>query len=206
VSSNEKYDRLAPGFSEREYADPSGYSARRAQMIVDLGPALAPGDSIVDLGCGDGIMAGPLTAHGFGYLGVDSSEQMVVEAKRRHPEFEFVAARSEDYTPAEPVAATVCLRAFYYPEDRVAFFKHVASYTRKKFVFDFRQAENSAESVLADLREAGFTRIEVRPFFSPQRKALPGLVVPLLGVVERTGPLAMALSHRAGRVFCSASD
>ena len=99
----------------------------------------------------------------------------------------------------------MCLRAFYYPEDRVAFFKHVASYTRKKFVFDFRQAENSAESVLADLREAGFSRIEVRPFFMPQRKALPGFVVPLLGVVERTGPLAMALSHRAGRVFCSAS-
>jgi SAM-dependent methyltransferase len=205
VSSNEKYDRLAPGFSEREYADPVGYSVRRAQAIVDLGPALAPGDTIVDLGCGDGILAGPLTGHGLAYVGVDSSEQMVVEAKRRHPGLEFVVARFEDYTPPKPADATVCLRAFYYPEDRVSFFRHIASYTQKKFVFDFRQMENSAESVLADLREAGFVRIELKPFFLPQRRALPGLVLPLLGVVERTGPVAMALSQRVGLVFCSAS-
>jgi trans-aconitate methyltransferase len=205
VSSNEKYDRLAPGFSEREYADPVGYAVRRAQAFVDLGPALAPGDRIVDLGCGDGILAGPLADHGLAYVGVDSSEQMVVEAKRRHPGLEFVVARFEDYTPLEPAAATVCLRSFYYPQDRVAFFRHVASYTRKKFVFDFRQMDNSAESVLADLREAGFSRIELKPFFMPQRKALPGLAMPLLGLVERTGPLAMALSRRVGLVFCSAS-
>ncbi len=206
MSSNEKYDRLAPGFSEREYADPNRYSARRADMIVALGPALAAGDTVLDLGCGDGIMAGPLTGHGFRYTGVDASPQMVVEAKRRHPSLEFVAERSEDYDPPQEVDATICLRAFYYPEDRVAFFRRVRSYTRKKFVLDFRQAENSAESVLGDLRAAGFSRIEVRPFFTPQRKALPGFSLPLVSLVERTGPLAMALSHRAGRVFCSASD
>ena len=205
MSSNEKYDRLAAGFSEREYADPADYSARRARMVVDLGPHIDPGATILDLGCGDGIMAGPLTEAGFHYVGVDASEQMVEAARRRHPGAEFAASRQEDYTPAEPVDATICLRAFYYPADRVEFFRHVATYTRVKFVFDFRQAEHSADSVLGDVRAAGFTHIELRPFFTPQRRALPGIVLALFGALERTGPLALMLSKRFGRVFCSAS-
>jgi SAM-dependent methyltransferase len=204
-SSNEKYDRLAEGFSEREYADPELYSERRAQLFVDLGPRLAAGATVVDLGCGDGIMAGPVMAHGLRYIGVDAAEQMVEAARRRYPDVEFVASRQEDYAPAEPVDATLCLRAFYYPEDRIAFFRRVAGYTKVKFVFDFRQAEHSAESVLADVRAAGFTRIELRPFFTPQRRALPGIALSLLGLLERTGPLALWLSKRFGRVFCSAS-
>jgi hypothetical protein len=174
-------------------------------MIVDLGPALDKGDTIVDLGCGDGIMAGPLTAHGFVYVGVDSSEQMVVEAKRRHPDLEFVAARSEDYTPAEPVDATVCLRAFYYPEDRIAFFRGIAEYTRLKFVFDFRQAAHPADTVERDLRSAGFTRITMRPYFMPQRRAVPGVAAGMLEAAERTGRAGLFLSRYTGRVFCSAS-
>jgi SAM-dependent methyltransferase len=203
--SSEKYDRLAEGFSEREYADPARYSERRAQLFVDLGPRLAPGATVLDLGCGDGIMAGPITRHGLRYVGVDASEQMVEAARRRYSGIEFVASRQEDYTPPEPVEATLCLRAFYYPEDRVAFFRQVAAYTKVKFVFDFRQPEHSADSVLADVRAAGFTRIELRPFFTPQRRALPGIALTLLGLLERTGPLALLLSKRFGRVFCSAS-
>ena len=205
MSSADKYDRLAEGFSEREYAAPEVYSARRAQLFLDLGPRLDPGATVVDLGCGDGIMAGPLTARGVSYVGVDVSEQRVEAARRRHPGVEFVASAQEDYVPPEPVEATLCLRAFYYPEDRVAFFRKVAGYTKVKFVFDFRQAEHTAESVLADVRAAGFSKIELRPFFTPQRRALPRVALSVLGLLERTGPLALWLSKRFGRVFCSAS-
>ena len=46
MSTRAKYDALAEGFSEREYADPAGYAARRAQVIVGLGPRLARGASL----------------------------------------------------------------------------------------------------------------------------------------------------------------
>jgi hypothetical protein len=130
---------------------------------------------------------------------------MVVSAQRRHPGLTFVAARSEDYEPPEPVDLTICLRAFYYPEDRVAFFRKVRGYTRVKFVFDLRQAAHPADSVVRDLRAAGFTRIELRPFFTPQQRTVPRLARPLVSAAERTGPLGLALSRRVGRVFCSAS-
>ena len=38
-----KFERLAHGFSEREYADPERYAARRARVAVATGPTLAAG-------------------------------------------------------------------------------------------------------------------------------------------------------------------
>jgi SAM-dependent methyltransferase len=205
TDSAEKYDRLAEGFSEREYADPVQYAARRARAIVSLGPRIERGTTVLDLGCGDANMAAPLLAQGLVYSGVDSSEQMVEAARRRHPGIVFAVSRSESYEPPAPVAVTICLRAFYYPEDRVAFFRQVCSYTRLKFVFDFREAVHPRAPIVRDLREAGFTRIELRPFFTPQNRRIPGPALPLLDALERTGPLAASLSHRMGRMFCSAS-
>jgi SAM-dependent methyltransferase len=203
--SNEKYDRLAEGFSEREYADPVQYAARRAKAIVALGPRVEGGESLLDLGCGDGIMAEPLLAYGLVYSGVDASEQMVEACRRRHPGLAFEASPSESYQPSGPVDITICLRAFYYPEDRLAFFRHVASYTRLKFVFDFREVVHPAEIVVRDLRAAGFHRIELRPFFTPQSRRVPSPLLPLVDALERSGPLAARLSRRAGRMFCSAA-
>jgi SAM-dependent methyltransferase len=205
VSTRAKYDVLAEGFSEREYADPAGYAARRAQVIVGLGPPLARGASLLDLCCADGIMAAPLEALGLVYVGLDTSEEMLAAARLRNPGTRFVAGRIEDYEPDDPVDATICLRSFYLAEDRVAFFRRVLGYTRVKFVFDFRQSAHPAESVVHDLSRAGFSRIELRPFFAPQRRPLPGPALRLLEPLERTGPLATQLSRHFGRLFCSAS-
>jgi trans-aconitate methyltransferase len=200
-----KYAALAEGFAEREYADPAGYSARRARTIGDLGPRLPAGASLLDLCCADGIMAAPLTESGLRYTGVDASPAMLEAARRRNPGLEFTEGLMESYSPPEPVDATICLRSFYLAEDRVAFFRHVLGYTRVKFVFDFRQPAHPADLVVRDLRAAGFTRIELRPFFMPQRRALPGPAARALEALERAGPLASLLSRRFGRMFCSAS-
>ncbi len=144
-------------------------------------------------------------AHGLTYIGVDSSSRMIEVAQRLHPECAFVEARFEDYRPAAPVEAAICLRAFYQPEDRVGFFRGVAGYVTRKFVFDFRQPAHPAVTVERDLRAAGFTRIEMRPYFVPQRRAVPGLAANALEAAGRTGPVGMFLSRYTGRVFCSAS-
>jgi SAM-dependent methyltransferase len=200
----DKFDRIAQGYSEHDYADPQVYAARRARVIVELGPRLEPGESVLDLGCGDGIMAAPLGAYGLRYGGTDASEGMVAAARVRNPGLPFEVARSEDYEPPEPVDATICLRSFYYPADRQAFFRRVAGYTRKKFVFDFRPRVHDAASVVADLEAAGFARIELRPFFLPQLHRLPASALPILYALERTGPLALLAARRYGRLFCAA--
>jgi len=200
-----KFDRIAAGYAEHDYADPERYSAHRAEVIVGLGPRLEPGESVLDLGCGDGNMAAPLSAYGLRYRGTDASAGMVAAARARHPELPFEVARSEDYEPPAHVDATICLRSFYYPADRRAFFTRVRGYTRKKFVFDFRRPVHDRASIAADLEAAGFRRVVFRPFFLPQLRRLPAAVVPVVYALERTGPLADVASRRYGRVFCAAS-
>ncbi len=187
-----QYAAGAEGWS-RGYADAAAYLGHRAELVVSLGPSLEPGDRVLDLACGDGALAAFLP--GLEYLGVDASPEMVEQARRNG-----VAAELGDlneFAPAAPVAATCVFRAIYYAGDRAAFFRHVASYTKRKLVFDLNPRQYGLDDVRAELRAAGFSRLELRPFFVPQTVALPRAAVSALRVAERSGPAArLALRFR----------
>ncbi len=187
-----QYAAGAEGWSG-QYADAAAYLSHRAELVVSLGPALEPGDRVLDLACGDGALASFLP--GMQYQGVDASPEMVAAARRNG-----VAAELGDlneFAPAAPVAATCVFRAIYYARDREAFFRHVASYTERKLVFDLNPRQYRLDDVRADLRAAGFARLELRPFFVPQTVALPRAAVAALRVAERSGPAArLALRFR----------
>ena len=201
-----KFDGLARGYSAHDYADPSGYGSRRAQVVAELAGPLAPGASLLDLACGDGNLAEPLLALGYRYSGVDGSAAMIAEARSRLGEaVRLDVALIDEYEPPEPVDVTVCLRAFYYPVDRRAFFRRVAGYTRTRFVFDFDPRVYDRAGLETDLRATGFDRIRLRPFFLPQRVAVPAPVGGALTALEHAGPLARAALHLRGIYFCAAS-
>jgi SAM-dependent methyltransferase len=193
-----QYDRAADRWTEEAYADPAGYLARRAELVVTLGPRLEPGDRVLDLACGDGGLGDHLLRRGVTYLGVDLSEPMVEAAGRRLGDrATVVRADLNDYEPPGPVAATTVFRAIYYARDRLAFFRRAARYTERKLVFDLNPRQYRLEDVARDLRGAGFERLELRPFFTPQTLALPRPVAAALRAAERTGPLArLALRFR----------
>jgi SAM-dependent methyltransferase len=202
----EKFDGLARGYSAHDYADPGRYSERRANAAIRIGPQVAPGASVLDLACGDANMAEPFLARGFRYRGVDGSTAMIEEARRRLGDrVPLEVARLDEYEPAEPVDLTICLRAFYYPADRQAFFRRIAGYTRTKLVFDFNPRAHDRVGLERVLRAAGFTAIELQPFFLPQRVAVPAPVRAALSALEHTGPLARAALHVRGIWFCAAS-
>jgi SAM-dependent methyltransferase len=193
-----QYDRAAERWTEEAYADPGGYLARRAELVVTLGTRLQPGDRVLDLACGDGGLGEHLLGHGVTYVGVDLSEPMVASARRRLGT-RAVVERGDlnDYEPDEPVAATTVFRAVYYARDRVAFFRRVAGYTERKLVFDLNPRQYRVEEVARDLRTAGFADLDLRPFFTPQTIALPRPVAAALRAGERAGPLArLALRFR----------
>ena len=193
-----KYDAKAERWTEGEYADAQAYLEHRARLVVELGPRLAPGDRVLDLACGDGGLGEHLLARGLTYLGVDASESMVEAARRRlGAGAEIVRADLNEFVPASPVAAVTCFRAIYYARDRLAFFRHVAGFAERKLVFDLNPRQFRLEDVVADLRAAGVERIDLRPFFAPQRVALPVPLASALRAAERAGPLArLALRFR----------
>jgi hypothetical protein len=194
----DQYDRAAERWSEDAYADAAGYLARRAELVVALGPPLESGDTVLDLACGDGGLGEHLLRHGVGYLGVDLSAPMVEAAQRRLGERATVQqADLNSYEPPAPVAATTVFRAIYYARDRAAFFRRTAAYTERKLVFDLNPRQYRVADVERDLRAAGWERLELRPFFTPQTVALPGPVGAVLRAAERAGPLArLALRFR----------
>jgi Methyltransferase domain len=198
LSATAKYDSQAERWSDEVYADAAHYLARRAELVVSLGPRLEAGDLVLDLACGDAGLAEPLLARGLRYLGVDASEAMVQAARRRlGARAEIVHADLNEYEPPATAAATTCFRAIYYARDRFELLRRAAAFTEKKVVFDLNPRQYRVEDVLADLRAAGLDRVELRPFFSPQTIALPRLLAAALRSAERSGPLArLALRFR----------
>ena len=180
-------------WSERAYADPVPYLSHRAELVRSLGPELRPGDRLCDLACGDGGLADFLP--GIEYLGVDSDPKMVEEARTKGRD--LVQADLNDFVPDRPVTATSIFRAVYYASDRLAFFRRVAEYTQRKLVLDVNPRQYSIDDVARDLRVAGFPRIDLRPFFVPQTRALPGPLGAAFVAAERSGALArLALRFR----------
>jgi SAM-dependent methyltransferase len=197
VTSWEKYAGSAEGWSEDQYADSRRYLAHRAELIRSLGPVLQPGDTVLDLACGDGGLADFLP--GLRYIGVDASAEMVAAGTARGRS--LVQADLNDYEPPEPVQATAIFRAVYYARDRRALFVHIRSYTERKLIFDLNPRQYGLEDVRADLHAAGFTRLDTQPFFVPQTRA-----VPFLTVLERSGPLAQLLLRYRFTLLCAASS
>jgi SAM-dependent methyltransferase len=206
MTKADQYDRAAERWSDEAYADAAGYLARRAELVVSLGPPLEPGDVVLDLACGDGGLGEHLLGRGIGYLGVDLSGPMVEAARRRLGDRARVEPGDlNDYEPAEPVAATTVFRAIYYARDRPAFFRRAAAYTERKLVFDLNPRQYQVADVERDLRAAGWNRLELHPFFTPQTVAPPPPLAAALRAAERSGPLArFALRFRFTYV-CAAS-
>ena len=198
--TEDKYNARAERWSEIAYADAATYLAHRGELVLKLGPRLAHGDAVLDLACGDAGAADYLP--GVRYAGLDASAEMVKAGRGRGRN--VVLGDLNDYEPPEPVAVTTCFRALYYADDRAAFFRRVAGYTERKFVFDLNPRQYGVEDVCADLRAAGFDRLELRPFFSPQHVSLPRPVASVLYAFERSGPLARLLLAVRFSYLCAA--
>jgi hypothetical protein len=129
-----------------------------------------------------------------------------VEAARRRlgVRAEIHLADLNEFRPEQPVAATTCFRAIYYARDRAAFFRHLASFTEKKLVFDLNPRQYRVEDVQAELRAAGFDHLALRPFFAPQRVGSRPLSA-ALAALERVDPLArLALRFRFSYLIAAA--
>jgi hypothetical protein len=188
-------------WTDREYADPVPYLRHRAELILSLGPRLGSGDRLCDLACGDGGLSDFLP--GVEYVGVDADPRMVEEARSKGRE--IAHADLNEFEPDRPVAATTIFRAIYYARDRRTLLEHIAGYTEVKLVFDLNPRQFRLADLRPDLRAAGFDRLDVRPFFVPQTRALPLSFALGLRGLERTGPGAALLLRFRFTLLCSAS-
>ena len=174
-----KYDAIAERYSGHDYANAERYYARRAQLVAR---GLDDGASVLDIACGDGGLGRALLELGFDYHGVDASTRMVEVARRTLGD--RVVHGTFDYEPPGPVDVTTIFRSLYLVPDRRAFLERVRAYTTRKLMSDFDPRSYSTPEVRADLRAAGWDRVEMRPFLLPQRASLPAPVQAILYAFE----------------------
>ena len=81
--------------------DPPDLSLRREFMLANV----APGDRVLDLGCGQGDLTADLAAAGALVTGVEIAEAALRRARARHPGIEF---RRSELDGALPIATGAC--------------------------------------------------------------------------------------------------
>lgn len=102
-----------------EYDAKHAFVYEKAKGLVEL-LAPKPGERILDLGCGTGALTAEIAARGTEVLGVDRSEEMIAQARKKFPALQFgvldarelrvklqqIDARSRSATAGKPGGAS----------------------------------------------------------------------------------------------------
>jgi 2-polyprenyl-3-methyl-5-hydroxy-6-metoxy-1,4-benzoquinol methylase len=118
--------RTAQSRWDERWADPSFYGAHQLDelahysILAGYAKELKPGGSILDVGCGDGILRAHLHADSFSkYVGIDFPEAVGRAARRMDARTSFAAADMRAYETAERFDAIVFNESLYYVENPI---------------------------------------------------------------------------------------
>jgi len=104
---------------------------RRVQQKLEL-------ESVIDLGCGPGLLSPMLSSLGLDYVGIDTREENVAEALRRYPDKMF---RNQDVVTDDPAKLgsydiTFCFGLLYHIEDLILALRNMHSITKKVMIVE----------------------------------------------------------------------
>jgi len=185
-----KYDRIAAGFAEHSYANLDFYMQRRYGVATTWGKSLHAGDSLLELGCGDGYLGQLFARQGLHYCGVDLSPRMIDMAEQRLLQVglkaEFQIGDARQLFLSKPFDAVVSyMRTFFsYVDNPLVVMRRLRPYIRKKMIVDVDPRHTPVPAALEILREAGFVNVAWRPFFVPEEKRLPAAILRTLVACE----------------------
>ncbi len=95
---------MSTGWDAKQYQQRHSYVFQYGQAVLDL---LAPqkGERILDLGCGSGQLTAAIADAGATVIGIDSSPEMLAEARAHYPAIEFRLGDAADFAIESPVDA-----------------------------------------------------------------------------------------------------
>ncbi|MFJ5884171.1 class I SAM-dependent methyltransferase [Kitasatospora cineracea] len=163
-------DQAGPAWDADRYDRQFGYVSSLAKGVVDLLDP-APGEHVLDLGCGTGELAAEIAARGARVTGTDSDPAMVAAAARRLGT-EVLLADGHDFRLAEPVDAVFSNAALHWmtrPQEVVRSV-HRALRPGGRFVAELGGARNVAgiiAAVRAALAEHGLDGGMRMPWYFP---------------------------------------
>src|SRR5712692_7478932 len=92
------------GWDAKKYQQRHSYVFEYGQAVLDL-LAAQPGERILDLGGGSGQLTSAIAEAGASVVGLDSSPEMLAEARAHYPGIEFRLGDAADFMLEAPVDA-----------------------------------------------------------------------------------------------------
>ena len=128
--------------------------------------------TILDLGCGNGVLSKVLCDKGYNVRGIDASKELLDIAKKNYPDIEFIEADATNFSLQEPVDVVFSNAVFHWinREQQQDMLKCVydAHKENGRFVFEFGGYQNNQliHKALSEVfSEYGYTY--ETPFYFP---------------------------------------
>jgi trans-aconitate methyltransferase len=177
---------------------------KNARFVTDLGaPVLElldpqPGEHILDVGCGDGILTKKIADHGCSVVGIDSSADFVASARKLGLTVVEKSAAEMDYGPR--FDAVFSNAALHWMKDADAVIRRVARalLPRGRFVAEMGGhgcVQTLVSALIAELNRRGHDGQAANPWYFPTvedyggRLAAAGFDVRYIELIPRPTPL-----------------
>jgi SAM-dependent methyltransferase len=188
-------------WSAERYAQTANFvPALGAPVLELLGPR--PGERILDLGCGDGVLTERIAAAGASVVAVDAAPDMVAAAQARGLDARVAAGQDLDFEGEfDAVFSNAALHSMRPPEKVLAGVRR-ALRPGGRFVAEMGGHNNTAAIMVAlsaVLGRRGLDAQRLSPFYFPSAEAYgkkleaAGFAVDEIGLIPRPTPLAAGL-------------
>ncbi|HUL15794.1 MAG TPA: methyltransferase domain-containing protein [Terriglobales bacterium] len=184
----------------KEKWDAELYDGKHAfvwELAKDLVPLLEPkaGERILDIGCGTGHLTAEIATSGAEVVGIDRSEEMIAEARKKFPELRFEVKDAKELEFAEEFDAVFSNATLHWIGEPERVIEGIARALRPggRFVAEFGGEGNIAKLIAALHRACKKLGMEfseeMQPWYFPS-------VAEYAGLLEKHG-----LEVRQGALF-----
>ena len=144
---------MKKAWDAKQYQQRHSYVFQYGQAVLDL---LAPqkGERILDLGCGSGQLTSAIADAGAAVIGLDSSPEMLAEARANYPAIEFRLGDAANFAIETPVDAVFSNAVLHWVKNAAGAASCIARALKPggRFVAEFGGRGNN-QSILDAIRE-----------------------------------------------------
>jgi trans-aconitate 2-methyltransferase len=144
---------MSAAWDAKQYQQRHSYVFQYGQAVLDL---LAPrqGELILDLGCGSGQLTAAIADAGASVIGLDSSPEMLAEARANYPAVEFRLGDAANFNIESPVDAVFSNAVLHWVKNAAGAAGCIARALKPggRFVAEFGGRGNN-QSILDAIRE-----------------------------------------------------
>ncbi|UNO50902.1 MULTISPECIES: class I SAM-dependent methyltransferase [Alicyclobacillus] len=155
----------------KHYDEKLGFVSEYGRQVVELLHP-QPGERVLDIGCGTGDLTNQIARLGASVVGIDVSERMVEQARRKYPDLSFRVGDAQDFSTSETFDAVFSNAALHWMQNPTAVIQSVwkALKAGGRFVAEFGgkgNVQRVVDALTIALREQGVDSTERNPWFFP---------------------------------------